>query len=345
MSLVPGEYDGVGDSGRGAGVGVRVAAAEEFVPPPLRWVMWKWLKRAMVTGLAISIVLHLLGGLVASRILVGSERAAAGSGTASGGPVELAIISDQELRGLEGGASMPDTPTPSTEASIADAVTTPLQLPGGEAGGTDEEMTATLSGATGGGGDISKGSGLGSGGPGSGGAGGGSTSFFGVEARGTRFLYIVDVSGSMGVGGKIEALRSQLMNSVEGLSENAQFFVVPFSGWASPLGDKKDWTSANDSGKRFARRFVPGLRPLDNTNPLPAFDIAFSIRPRPDAIYFMTDGQFDPNVADMIQELNRGLKIPIHCICFMGREAEALMQRIAKESDGSYKYVAGPGGS
>lgn len=312
-------------------------------PPPLRRVVWKWLARASITGLVISILVHLMGGLVAARILVGTGGPPAGSGLAGGGPVELAIISDQELKGLEGGATMPDSPSPSTDASMSDVTPSPLQLPAGDAGGTDSSLTTALAGVPGGGGDIGEGSGLGSGGPGSGGSGGGGTSFFGVEARGTRFIYIVDVSGSMGVGGKIEALRTQLMASVESLAEGSQFFVVPFSGWATPLGDKKDWTYANESGKRFARRFIPALRPLDNTNPVPAFDIAFAIKPRPDAIYFMTDGQFDPNVADMVAELNRGLKIPVHCICFVSRESEALMQRIAKESDGTYKFVPGPG--
>jgi hypothetical protein len=311
--------------------------------PALRRVLWRWLARASVAGLVISLAVHLVGGLVAARILVGVGGPPAGSGTPGGGPVELAIISDQELKGLDGSATLPDSPSPSTDASVADVEPSSLALPSGDAGGVERDLSASLPGAAGGGGDMGEGSGLGAGGPGTGGSGGGGTSFFGVEARGTRFLYVVDVSGSMGVGGKIEALKTQLLQSVESMTEGAQYFVIPFSQWANPLGEKKDWTPANESGKRFARRYIPALRPLDNTNPLPAFDIAFSIRPRPDAIYFMTDGQFDPGVADMIVEINRGLKIPIHCICFVSSESEALMKRIAKESGGTYTFIAGPG--
>ncbi len=311
-------------------------------PPPLRRVIWRWLARASMVGAIVSIVVHLLGGVVATQILIGGERPA-GRGLPSGGPVELAIMGEQELKGLEGGAALPDSPSPAAEISAGEAENPSLQLPSGDASTADSEMAALTPGAgSGGGGDIGEGSGFGIGGPGSGGSGGGSTSFFGVEARGTRFLYIVDVSGSMGVGGKIEALRTQLMQSIEALGEGSQFYIIPFSQWATPLGDKKDWTHANDSGKRFARKYIPALRPLDNTNPLPAFQIAFSTRPRPDAIYFMTDGQFDANVADMVVEYNRGLKIPVHCICFVSRESEAMMQRIAKESGGSYKFVEGP---
>jgi hypothetical protein len=78
--------------------------------------------------------------------------------------------------------------------------------------------------------------------------------------------------------------------------------------------------------------------------PFPAFEVVFSLRPRPDAIYFMTDGQFEPSVAVELARLNVEDRIPIHCICFVSKEAEALMKKIAEDSGGTYTYVAGPGG-
>ncbi len=66
-------------------------------------------------------------------------------------------------------------------------------------------------------------------GSGEGGAGGGGAKFFGVEARGSRFIFIVDVSGSM-EGGKIVTLRSELTKSIDGLAENSLFIEgdLPF---------------------------------------------------------------------------------------------------------------------
>ena len=52
----------------------------------------------------------------------------------------------------------------------------------------------------------------------------------------------------------------------------------------------------------------------------PAFEIAFQqLRPRPDAIFFMTDGLFPPTVAAALPTLNNGRKpVPIHAIfCFL----------------------------
>ena len=79
--------------------------------------------------------------------------------------------------------------------------------------------------------------------------------------------------------------------------------------------------------------------------PLPAFDLLFELRPRPDAIYFMTDGAFvNPEaVVAEITRLNRstGRVVPIHCITFIEREAEETMKEIARQSGGSYTHVTG----
>ena len=50
-----------------------------------------------------------------------------------------------------------------------------------------------------------------------GGGGTGSTTFFGVEARGQRFLYIVDISGSMTTQGRLTILTRNLAESIDAL--------------------------------------------------------------------------------------------------------------------------------
>src|SRR5207248_843954 len=85
------------------------------------------------------------------------------------------------------------------------------------------------------------------GGAGGGGGGGGAASFFGVEARGTRFAYIIDISGSMDLGvgtadiKRIDILKAELSKSVDALLENAFFFVALFSSDAKPLGGRMEW--------------------------------------------------------------------------------------------------------
>ena len=141
-------------------------------------------------------------------------------------------------------------------------------------------------GTVSGGGDIGGiGGGLGGGGGGSG------ASFFGVEARGNRFAFIVDVSGSMGEGEKMPSLRRELIASVGGMQATAQFLVVPFSSESHPLGGKVQWRDSTPAAKKWAKALIEALQPDGGTSPASSFDGVLGLRPRPDAVYFMTDGQ------------------------------------------------------
>src|SRR5690606_16329369 len=99
------------------------------------------------------------------------------------------------------------------------------------------------------------------------------------------------------------------------------------------------------SGKRSARAEINNIRAGGTTIPFPAFEEVFRMRPRPDAIYFMTDGAFSnaEAVAEEIARLNRstGKIVPIHCITFIERDAEEIMKVIARQSNGSYTHVTG----
>ena len=183
-----------------------------------------------------------------------------------------------------------------------------------------------------------------------GGAGGGAASFFGAEARGTRFAYICDISGSMdaGVGvssiKRIDILKTELGKSLDSLLENAYFFVTLFSTDTKPLGGRLEWIQATDAGKQWQRRTVPLIQAEGSTEPVPAFKMVFSLRPKPDAIYFMTDGEFNEEYVALIARLNAEWRIPIHCITFVSREGEKIMRKIAADSGGTYTHFAGPGG-
>ncbi len=71
--------------------------------------------------------------------------------------------------------------------------------------------------------------------------------------------------------------------------------------------------------------------------------MVFKLTPRPEAIYFMTDGLFDPALAQKLVWLNSGSRrIPIHCIAFVSRDSEVTMKEIAERSGGTYTYIEGP---
>ncbi len=290
---------------------------------------------ATLAAVLASLIVHLVVLLIAAVIVL--KTAQAGGAGDGGGPVELAIMTESELAELEQAAISGDAPA-APEIPLDEGSNIELMDPG--VGNVDLGLAESIDiGAGVGAGDIGGSSGLGTGGSG----GGGAATFFGAEARGTRFAYIVDVSGSMGYDNKLDALKRELIDSIGGLLENAHFFVCAFASGAAPLEGRREWIEGSDAGKLRARRAIAALIADGSTMPYPAFEVVFSLRPRPDAIYFMTDGQFEPSVAVELARLNVEDRIPIHCICFVSKEAEPLMKKIAEDSGGTYTYVAGPG--
>lgn len=312
-------------------------ASDGAAPVPFDERLLRWIRRATVVGLAVSLVVHLLGWFIAAHLSVG--RGDGNPAAAMPGPVEFAVMSQAEFAELEQSSLSYDSPSVPELAQETLPEVEALDMP------TEAEITGSLSELVPadlgvGAGDVEQSAGMGEGGSGS-----GSASFFGVEATGSRFVYIVDTSGSMAVGGKLEALQRELVKSIEGLLEAADFLVITYSDSALPLDGKSSWVNADDRGKRFARRAVANLRSGGGTQPSPAFGLAFAMRPPPEAIYFMTDGEFPDEVANDIAALNAEYKVPVHCIAFVSRNSEDLMRRIAKQSGGTYTFVAAPTGS
>lgn len=311
-------------------------AATEPLHRPTRTIVARFARHALLIGIIVSLIFHVLGLMTAAWIVF--QRGQAG-GAGPGREIELAVITEAELDQIQQASlqvenpTVPDAAIPDT--SLLDQLSGPIndQKPS-----FLEDMGDLDASISSGSGDLT-GSSLTAGG-----TGGGAASFFGVEARGSRFAYVVDVSGSMRNDGRIEALRVELNESIKALMGHASFLVTLYSTDAWYLGARDEWTDASSSGKRWAANFIAKISAGGSTNPVPAFDLVFAIRPKPDAIYFMTDGEFNPEVAGDIANRNARTKIPIHCITFHYKGAEDVMKRIASESGGTYTHIPGPGG-
>ena len=172
------------------------------------------------------------------------------------------------------------------------------------------------------------------------GGGGGATSFFGIGAKGTRFAYIVDVSGSMGQNRKLQSAMRELARSVDALPDFSHFYVLLFSTSFVQPPMQKGWMPAR---KGTVRQFIAWLNRVDpggGTEPRTSFLQVFSLDVRPDVIYFLTDGQFQDIVPDEISELNkRGKKVVINTIQFGDPNGEDVMRQIARDSGGMYRFV------
>jgi len=191
-------------------------------------------------------------------------------------------------------------------------------------------LLETLSGGPGGGGDQDGGGG------GAGGDGGVGTSFFGIKARGQRFVFVTDASGSM-FGPPFAGLIRQLHDTIEKLPENAEFAVVFFNH--GPLvRPGLAMERATDAGKKSSLEWVDSMRPSGGTEPSEALAIAFELRPT--TIFLLTDGQFPPApTLEVIRRFNRGRRVQIHTIA-LGPAADAkLLRQIAARNRGSFQFI------
>lgn len=291
---------------------------------------WVGANLTMLFAVAVSAFVHTGLLLVAAVIIF--ERPMASASSSETGETPLAVIADAELGELVEVGLASDVPAeeiPDLEMTageeftdpVSDAALASLEVSDvGDVMGAGEDEMSGLDSA------------LGS---------GGSASFFGVEARGSRFAYVVDISLSMAED-RLAALKVALHNSVDGLLEHTHFSIVLYNSDAYPLS-RRGWIPATDQSKRILTRDLRAVRATGGTNPIPAFEIVFGMKPRPDAIYFMTDGQFQApeRVAARIARMNeRGLRrTPIHCITFIDDSGAEIMKSIARRSGGTYTHV------
>lgn len=305
-------------------------------------------RAATHAALGLSLVAHIALVVLAALFLRVEITGAIGNGGERSVETSIELLSETELTTLEEAPLGVQAPS---EEALPEFAPPQVDLSGGldtasPSGGAGLTDVEGLGGAGLGGAGEGTGEGLEDGGGfGGGSGGGGGAKFFGVEARGSRFAYIVDVSGSM-AGPKLDALKQELANSIDGLVSNSSFVVLLYNSGATPMGGRTRWTEGSDRNKRTAMGQIERISASGATNPSPAFEDVFGMRPRPDAIYFMTDGLFNAEVAQTVARLNATGErpTPVHCISFVSRESETLLRRIAEDSDGSYTHIAGPSG-
>lgn len=165
--------------------------------------------------------------------------------------------------------------------------------------------------------------------------GAGTARFFGVEARGDEFVYVVDFSGSM-EGPRIDQARYELRKSIESLAADASFYVVLFNhgGLAMPAHGLVRATRANkDRYLDWVDRQPVG----GGTNPVDA--LVAAARLKPDAVFLLTDGGFaDPRAAFAVVARSKGPRF--HTVAFHDNVGEEVLRRIARVGRGTYRFHA-----
>lgn len=171
--------------------------------------------------------------------------------------------------------------------------------------------------------------------------GGAGTSFFGVSSQGTRFAYIVDISGSMGDNRKLPTAMGELARSIESLPDYAYFYIVLFQSNITVPSWQSGWVQARPSAINRARRWLEDIAPGGGTLPHEAFFKVFSLDVRPDVLFFLTDGRLNEPlpVEDIVQMNSRGKRVVINTIAFGDSADREYLRAIAEECGGTYRFV------
>ncbi len=179
------------------------------------------------------------------------------------------------------------------------------------------------------------------------------SSFFGADASGNNFCYVIDSSGSMR-GGAWEAAKGELLRSLLTLKESQRFYVIffnaelaaiPLPGESQPAPNALYATPDNIA---HAGRWIETVSIETGASPMRALEAAVKLEP--DAIYLLTDGVTSVDVPKKVREFNRTtdlingeqVMVPIHAIAYYSLKGEQLMRQLAAENNGQFIYVPDP---
>jgi hypothetical protein len=179
--------------------------------------------------------------------------------------------------------------------------------------------------------------------------------FFGAEAYGNRFVFVIDQSSSM-IGPRWEALCGELLRALRGLSEDQEFFIISFDSTAhAMLNDpppKGKFLHPTTKNVKKIHHWLRSIRHGSDTRPASAIGIAMEMEP--DAIFLLSDGEIKDNTIQELRVWNlihdqrdddpyEKVRIPIHTVLLHSEVGFGTLELIAHENSGTFTPVAARG--
>ncbi len=175
-----------------------------------------------------------------------------------------------------------------------------------------------------------------------------STSLFGIQDAGRKFVYVLDRSGSMSDYGAMRSAKVELMASLENLDATQQFQVIFYNNKPLPLvptNGRFEMFRGIDPHRSDVERQLGSIVPDGGTSHLAALEAA--LKYNADVIFFLTDGAIPGLTIDEMEEIRRrnngGARI--HCIEFGDGPSlhqqggpRNFLQKLAEQNGGQYKY-------
>lgn len=177
-------------------------------------------------------------------------------------------------------------------------------------------------------------------------AGSTATGFFGIEARGRKFVYVLDRSASMGVetGVPLDTAKRELVRSLEALGGSQQFHLVFYNQRVTifaPGSLRGRPIFADDETKVAARRFIDGIRADGGTRHYEA--LVAALRLQPDVVFLLTDADAgDDLAADEAARVARDIgSATLHVVQFAAGDdvRSPRLERLAIASGGRYERI------
>jgi hypothetical protein len=167
-------------------------------------------------------------------------------------------------------------------------------------------------------------------------AGTGGASFFGLEVRGNKFIYVVDRSGSMKAG-RLARAKGELVRSINELDDKMEFMVIFYNKDYTVMPAKKPVKASGDN-KRLCFNAIERINAKGGTEPAEAMLKALSFKP--DAIWLLSDGEFNVSIVSEITKGNADRRTSVNTIAFFDRKGEEVLREISDNNKGRYRFVA-----
>ena len=150
-----------------------------------------------------------------------------------------------------------------------------------------------------------------------------------------RVVYVVDRSGSM--LDTFIHVREELKRSIGTLKRGQKFHVIFFNAGPPVENPPKKLVNAIIAQKRAFFDFLDTIFPKGSTRPEQAMHKALQLKPN--LIYFLTDGEFDPALIEKLSQWNAKQNVQIYTIAYFDESGATLLERIAREHDVEFKFV------
>lgn len=173
-----------------------------------------------------------------------------------------------------------------------------------------------------------------------------SQQYYGIPIYAKRLVFVIDVSGSMRRGGRIDAAKRELIEAINALPAGVSFNVLAFSERVTRW--RKKLLDAAPENKEKAVQFVEQLGLGRATASYDALEAALDLDA--EAIYFLTDGaphggkvDQPAEIVDVLTRLNHTRRVTINSIGIgVGPEGnlfDTFLKTLSEKNYGEYRRV------